>query len=271
MRFMLLIKSDAKTEAGVQPDETFLAEMGRFNDALVKAGVLLGAEGLKSTGLGVRVRMGKSQGLSVLEGPFAEPENLVAGFWLIRVPSKAEAVEWAQRVPGGHGEVEVRQLYELEDFPIDVGEEPGGWRDQEEQFRDETEVSTPPRLPGTKLFIMMIKSDKVQESGALPTPPAIERMGELMGELAQHGRLVGGEGLKPSARGARIKQSGAKRSVLDGPFTEAKEMIAGYTIVQLPDIRDTYDYAKRWLQVVLDEVGTEQAELEIRELYDRRP
>ncbi len=118
MRFMLMIKATEETEAGVLPSEELLTEMGRYNEELVKAGVLLAGEGLQASSTGARVRL-SGTGRTVIDGPFAEAKELIAGFWLIQVGSKEEAVEWAKRCPcpAGHAdEIEIRQVLETEDF-----------------------------------------------------------------------------------------------------------------------------------------------------------
>ena len=115
MRFMILVKADKGSEAGVMPDEKLLAEMGKFNEELVKAGVLIGAEGLHASSKGARVKFSGTQ-RSVTDGPFTETKELIAGFWMIQVKSKAEAIDWVKRVPFDAGEVEIRQLVEAEDF-----------------------------------------------------------------------------------------------------------------------------------------------------------
>ncbi len=122
MRFMMMIKANKDTEAGVMPSEKTLAAMASYNEELVKAGVLLDGMGLQSSAKGARVRFSKGQP-TVVDGPFAESKELIAGFWLIQVKSKEEAIEWAKRVPfdpdvhmGGEGEIELRQVFELEDF-----------------------------------------------------------------------------------------------------------------------------------------------------------
>lgn len=115
MRFMILVKADKDSEAGVMPDEKLLAEMGRFNEELVKAGVLIGAEGLHASSKGARIKFSGTQ-RSVTDGPFTETKELIAGFWMIQVKSKAEAIDWVKRVPFDAGEVEIRQLVEAEDF-----------------------------------------------------------------------------------------------------------------------------------------------------------
>ena len=116
MKVMVIVKASKDTEAGVMPGEQELVAMGRFNEALVKAGVLLAGEGLHPTRKGVRVRFSGAQ-RSVQDGPFAETKELVAGFWLWQVRSMEEAIEWIKRSPFANGEeVELRQVFEAEDF-----------------------------------------------------------------------------------------------------------------------------------------------------------
>ena len=115
MRFMIIVKASKDSEAGVLPDQKLLAEMGKFNEELVNAGVMLAGEGLLASSKGARVRFSGTK-RTVIDGPFAETKELVAGFWLIQVKSKAEAIEWVKRVPFQEGEVEIRQVSEPEDF-----------------------------------------------------------------------------------------------------------------------------------------------------------
>ena len=118
MRFMLLLKADKTTEAGKLPDEKLLAEMGKYNEELVKAGVLLAGEGLQPSSKGARVKFSGAN-RTVIDGPFPETKELIAGFWLIQVKSKDEAIEWVKRCPNpmlGESEIEIRQVFELEDF-----------------------------------------------------------------------------------------------------------------------------------------------------------
>jgi hypothetical protein len=115
MRFMMLVKANNDSEAGVMPSEQELAEMGQYNEELVKAGVLLAGEGLHPSGKGARVRFSGGRP-TVTDGPFTEAKELIAGFWIIQVKSKEEAVEWARRVPFQQGEIELRQVFETEDF-----------------------------------------------------------------------------------------------------------------------------------------------------------
>jgi hypothetical protein len=132
MRFMILVKADKNSEAGVMPDEKILTAMGQYNEELVKAGVLLAAEGLHPSAKGVRVRFSGAQ-RTVTDGPFAETKELIAGFWLIQVKSLDEAIEWVKRCPmDGGTELEIRQVFELSDFRPELTPE---LREQEERQR----------------------------------------------------------------------------------------------------------------------------------------
>ena len=115
MRFMLIVKADHRSEAGVLPTEQELAEMGKFNEGMVKQGVMLAGEGLQASSKGARITF-KGGKPTVTDGPFTEAKELIAGFWLIQAKNKEEAVEWARRAPFVDGEIEVRQVFELEDF-----------------------------------------------------------------------------------------------------------------------------------------------------------
>jgi len=135
MRFMILVKADKNSEAGVLPDEKLLTEMGKFNEELVQAGVMLAGEGLQPSSKGARGKFSGSK-RTVIDGPFAETKELIAGFWLWQVKSKEEAIEWVKRCPnpfpGTESEIEIRQLFEAEDFGAEFTPE---LREQEERLR----------------------------------------------------------------------------------------------------------------------------------------
>ena len=136
MRFMVLVKADKNSEAGVLPDEKLLTEMGKFNEELVKAGVMLAGEGLQPSSKGARVKFSGDK-RTVIDGPFAETKELIAGFWLWQVKSKEEAIEWVKRAPFGNGaEIEIRQVFEAEDFGAEFTPE---LREQEERLRAQSE------------------------------------------------------------------------------------------------------------------------------------
>ena len=115
MRFMMIVKASKESEAGVMPSEKNLADMAKYNEELVKAGVMLDGAGLKPSSKSARIKY-SGEKRTVIDGPFAETKELVAGFWVIQVKSKDEAIEWAKRVPFDEGEVELRPFFELEDF-----------------------------------------------------------------------------------------------------------------------------------------------------------
>jgi hypothetical protein len=132
MRFMVIVKADKNSEAGVMPDRKILTEMGKYNEELVKAGVMLAGEGLHPTSKGARVKFEDGK-RTVTDGPFTESKELIAGFWLWRVKSKQEAIEWLKRAPfGGGTEIEIRQVFEAEDFGDALTPE---LREQEERLR----------------------------------------------------------------------------------------------------------------------------------------
>jgi hypothetical protein len=135
MRFMVLVKADKNSEAGVLPDTKLLTAMGKFNEELVKAGVMLAGEGLQPTSKGARVKFSGGK-KTVIDGPFTEAKELVAGFWLWQVKSKAEAIEWLKRAPFEETEVEIRQIFEAEDFGANLTPE---LREQEERLRKQAE------------------------------------------------------------------------------------------------------------------------------------
>ena len=141
MRVMVIIKADKDTEAGVMPDEQLLTEMGKFNEELVKAGVMLAGEGLHPSSKGKRVRFSGSK-RTVIDGPFAQTTELIAGFWLWQVGSMEEAVEWVKRMPNPNlteSEVEIRPVFEAEDFGAELTPE---LREQEQRLREQVEEYT---------------------------------------------------------------------------------------------------------------------------------
>ena len=139
MRVMAIVKANEDSEAGVMPSEELLTEMGKFNEEMVKAGVMLAGEGLHPTSKGARVSFGGDGERTVIDGPFAETKELIAGYWLMQVRSFEEAVEWIKRCPNPHNEpgaIEIRQVFETEDFGDELTPE---LREQEERTRARAE------------------------------------------------------------------------------------------------------------------------------------
>ncbi len=137
MKFMVIVKASATSEAGIMPSEKLFTDMGNFNEELVKAGVMLAGEGLMPSARGARIRFNGNQ-RTVIDGPFAETKELVAGFWLIEVGSKEEAIEWFKRCPNPHedgeSEIEIRQIFGPDDFGTDL---PADVRAQEDRLREQ--------------------------------------------------------------------------------------------------------------------------------------
>jgi len=122
MRFMMIVKASKDSEAGVMPSEELISAMGKYNEELMKAGVLLDAAGLQASSKGARVKFSGGK-RTVIDGPFAESKELIAGYWVIQVKSREEAIEWAKRVPPHDArKVELRQIFEMSDFPAEVQE-----------------------------------------------------------------------------------------------------------------------------------------------------
>ena len=132
MRFMIIVKADKASEAGVLPSRTILADMGKFNEELVNAGIMLAGEGLRPSSKGARVKFVDGKATMVTDGPFTETKELVAGFWIWNVTSQAEAIEWVKRAPFDDTEIEIRQVSEAEDFGEAFTPE---LREQEERLR----------------------------------------------------------------------------------------------------------------------------------------
>ncbi len=250
MRFLMIVKSNPRTEAGVLPTEKELSDMGAYNDELIKAGIMLAGEGLHASSKGTRVRISGKKA-TVIDGPFAEAKELVAGFWAINVKSKEEAIELAKRVPFTEGEVELREVYAPEAFP-DVPAPP----------------APPARKPGTTRFMVLLKADKNTEAGLEPTKELETAMGALIEEVIKSGALLAGDGLKAGSCGARVLYAGDKRTIVDGPFAESKELVAGYCIVQTATKTEAVEFGRRMLQIHIDGTGIEGGEVEIRQVHE---
>ena len=141
MRFMVIVKADKDSEAGVMPSEKLLAEMGKYNEQLVNAGVMLAGEGLHPSSKGARVRFSGSK-RTVIDGPFTESKELIAGFWIIQTKSREEAIEWVKRapnpMPGTESEIEIRQVFEAEDFGEEFTPE---LREQERRITEQAKAN----------------------------------------------------------------------------------------------------------------------------------
>jgi hypothetical protein len=256
MRFMMMVKSNGQSEAGVLPSEAELSAMGVYNDELIAAKVMLAGEGLQASSKGTRVRINGNK-TQIIDGPFSETKELLAGYWLIQTQTKQEAIEWAKKVPFEEGEVEVRQIYELADFGIEI---------------PETITNAPPtpaRKPGTKRYAVLIKADAKTEAAVMPSEgeTLFEEMGALMNDYTQKGAVLAGDGLQPTSRCFKVKYDGKQRSVIDGPFTETKEIIAGFSIVQFATKEEAVEFARQQLAIHC-KWSQLPGEIEVREIFE---
>jgi hypothetical protein len=270
MRVIMLLKSDAHSEAGVAPPEHVLSEMGAYSEQLLNAGVMIGGEGLRSSAQGAKVRISKGK-TTVLDGPFAEAKEVVAGYYMLKVKDLAEAIEWTKKLPGAdwtpEAEAELRPLHEPEDFAVDPSEQPGGWRDQEIAARKELETKLPGPEKGPR-WISFLKADKNTEAELDPSLEVLEKMGALMGEMQAQGLLISGEGLRASKHGAKVRLKNKKLTVLDGPFTESKELIAGFSMFRAKTKAEAIEWARRCLQIHMEGTGIDTGEIEVRQVFE---
>jgi len=264
MRFLMLVKANAESESGALPSPQLVAEMCRFNEEMRKAGALLAAEGLQASSKGARVHYKKGK-LTVVDGPFTESKELIAGLWLFQAKSMAEAVEWAKRVPFEAGEVEIRPLMEIEEIPVDPAEKPDGWRDKGIELR---EASAPARRPGTRRYMGLVMADPDSEVGTLPNEKLMADMGAFFQKGLDAGVILSGEGLQPTSKAKRVRYAGKQRMVIDGPFTESKEIIAGYWLLQFRSKSEAVDFTKRFLEIDAPGRRLDECFSEIRPLIE---
>jgi hypothetical protein len=218
MRVMILGSGNQDTEAGVRPSAEAIQEMVTYNEALVKAGVVLDAQGLMPTSTAKRVRFEGSK-RTVIDGPFAETKEVVAGYWIWQVRSMDEAVEWLKRAPFDSSvDVTIRQLFT--------------WK-------------TPDDEDAMIRVMVFVPGNRDSEAGVLPPTELIEKMTKFNEELVKAGVMLDGQGLTPTSAGKRVRVEGGQRTVIDGPFTETKELVAGYSIWQVRSIDEAVEWVKR--------------------------
>jgi hypothetical protein len=250
MQFMILRKADANTEAGELPSPALLAAMGAYNEELAKAGMLLGGEGLQPSSKGARIRFTNGKP-TVTDGPLTEAKELIAGFTMVEAASREEVIEWLKRWPqedgGGNTSLEIRE-----------GGCPGGLRG--------VSGEDAPALPeGMRRYMILLKGNERTEAGIVPDSQWLGRMAQHNDDGVKAGVLLMGEGLKPSASASRMKFSRGKPSIMDGPFAEAKELLAGFWIIQARSLQAAVDWALGYPFPFRD---TEEVEVEIRLLYE---
>jgi hypothetical protein len=226
MKFIVINKTNAHYEAGGKPPADLARGVGAMIGELVRAGKLLAADGLRPSSLGVRLRFASGK-RTITQGPFAGDNELVAGFAAMKVRSLDEAIAWATKFAGAWGEdleIDVRPATEAWD--IGLGEEP-------------KEITT-------RRYYAMHKATPKSEVGTPPTDAQVRAVNALLAEMTGAGVLLSTAGLKPSHSGARVRNFGGKKVVLDGPFAESKELVGGFVILDLGSRAEAIDWAKRY-------------------------
>ncbi|MGE3888198.1 MAG: YciI family protein [Vicinamibacterales bacterium] len=239
MRFIIMHKTTAHWEAGAIPTPELVARVGTLLGELAKAGALQSGEGLRPSSEGVRLTFSGGR-RTITEGPFTGRHELPASFSILRVGSLDEAIEWATRAATVLGDVEmdIRPVTEA----WDIGMAPR------------------PAQLATRRFMVLRKATAASEAGAPLSPGQQAEMDRLVSDPARAGVHLVTEKMRPSARGRRYKNSRDGLSVMDGPFTESKEMIGGYVIVSLPSLDEADKWARRYIEVV------DAGEVDLREL-----
>jgi len=243
MQFMIIRKADLSTEAGAPPSSGAVADMKRFNQALADQGRLGLALGLRPSSRAVRLKLWPG-GESITDGPFAESKELVAGFTIVEAASKEDAVELLKAWPSSDAEASGEVTLELRETGC-----PGGC------------AQVPPAADGgEQRYVILLRSDAGTESDRIPPQEKLDALNAFNAAQAAQGRLLAGDGLKSSTRGARVHFKGGRSSVIDGPFAEAKELIAGFWMIRAACMDD----AIGWARTLPYPTGPE-VEVEIRE------
>jgi hypothetical protein len=239
MRFIVMHKVDQKMETGAPPSPELISNMGKLIGEGFKTGVVLDGAGLRPSA--TRTRLRRSGGEEALtNGPYRGENELVAGFVLIKVRSRDEALAWASRFAEALGEAEIELGPVTE--PWDLGIAP----------RPEGEV--PLR------FLLLNKADQRTEAGLPPSAKEQAGVGRLLEDMRRAGVFLSAEGIQPSAKGARLKFSGGRRTMTDGPFAESKELIAGFAILSMPSLEE----ALAWTERYAEDLG--EVEVDVRPL-----
>lgn len=233
MRIMMTLQGDAP----IDEIDAYLAAQGA---------TVLGSERLDPTEVATISASGD-------EPPIVERAgSLLRALWILDVASRAAAVDLARGAPGGDATLEIRESFTPQDFgaPADAPPPP----------------PPPPVKPGNSRYIAFIRQDAVAESSLQPKPESMAMMDEYMGPLVAEGTILGGEGLKPSAKGTRVRRMAKQRFVVDGPFTESKELVGGYMIVQARTLDEAVDLIRPWLRIHRIGERTSSSAIEVRRL-----
>jgi hypothetical protein len=239
MRFIIMHKTNGHWEAGAIPTPELIARVGRMLGEIAKAGALLGAEGLRASSEGVRLRF-SAGARTVINGPFEAGNELPAGFSIVRARSLDEAITWAssQAEALGDGEVDIRPV--TEPWDIGMGSRPAGVT--------------------TRRYMILRKATVASEAGVAPSSEQRAKLARLIEETTGTGVHLVAETMRPSSRGRRYKSSRDGVSFFDGPFIESKELIGGYVVVSATSLEDVDRWTRRYIDAV------EADEVDVREL-----
>jgi hypothetical protein len=229
MDFMMMHKTDAYFEGGGKPSQEIIAGVGKMVGEMARSGKLKAGDGLAPSSQGVRLKFAGGK-RTATPGPFVGGNELVAGFAVMRVKSLDEAVEWATKYAAVVGDAEIDVRPANEPWDIGLGEKPAGLT--------------------TRRYIAMHKATAKTEAGTPPNAAQTAAMGKLIGEMQQAGVLLATASLEPSSRAVRLRNFGGKQTLVDGPFTESKELVGGFAIVDLESRAEAVDWAKRYMQVL---------------------
>jgi hypothetical protein len=228
MKFMLMHKMTAELETGLPPDAALMEAIGQLMEQAMKDKIMLAGEGLKPTS--TRVRLAYENGKrTIANGPFPDGRQLIAGFALMRVKSKDEAIAWCDRFANAIGDVALYLGPVVEMWDLGFAPKP----------------DNPPLR-----FLAMHEMDANSENEVPPDPAMMAKMGALVEEMTKAGVLEATAGLTSTKKGARIHFDGGKKTVIDGPFAESKELVAGYAIVELPSKAAAIEFGKRFGEIV---------------------
>ncbi len=241
MQFLIMHRTNAHWESGAIPARELIERVGKMIGELVSSGKLLAGDGLRPSSLGVRLQLAGGE-RTLQEGPFAESKDAIGGFVILKVMSMEEAVEWATKFasPLGEAEIDIRPVTEAWDMGL--GEKPPGLT--------------------TTRYMATYKRRGTEGAVSLSTERAA-RMREQLGEMERAGVLLSSVHLEPAATGACLVMSNGKPLVIDGPFTESKELLGGFVIISEESLRAAVGWAERYQAVV----GAEQ--VEVREVAER--
>jgi hypothetical protein len=227
MQFMVIRRSDEATEAGRTPAPQVFEDMGRFHEELAAAGRVGLAQGLRPSKHAVRLKLGPGFE-TITDGPFTETKELIAGFTVFEADSKEQAIELLKRWPASDADATGEAVLELRQTGC-----PGGC------------AQVPPADGGAdRHYVILLRSDEGTEADRIPPQHMLDTLNAFNAEQAAAGRLLAGDGLKASSSGARVRLSGGQASVIDGPFAEAKELIAGFWMIRAGSMAEAVDWAR---------------------------